>query len=523
MLDELPHEAAKRFGDATAYVSVAGWSLSYRQLDRLSDEAAAGLARLSIGAGDVVALAMPSLPEYVVAYLAAAKVGAVTAGVNDRLSERERSAVLSVAHPRLVLATPGAVPDGASHGAELVEVDPADHADGVLAGIRRRDGSPPRLPPDPDRPVAIVFTSGTTGTPKGAVFANRQLHAITAADVGDRWGGGGRTLAGTSFAHLGFMTKLPGNLRSGGTTYLVHRWHAAEALELTERLRLNHIGGIPTQVALMLQVPGFDTRDLSSVQMVVMGGGPATPALVRAARAGFAATVCVRYSCTEAGIGLGTGPDDPDEDAEVSVGRARPGIELSVRDEEGRVVAPGEVGEVCLHSAAVMAGYHRDPDATRAAFTDDGALRTGDLGWIDDRQRLRLVGRTKEMYVRGGYNVYPMEVEGVLAEHPDVAEVAVVPRPDPVMGEIGVAVVVPRSLGEGPALEELRAFAAPRLARYKLPERVEVVDALPRTPMEKVDRSALHRSLEADGTTTTAGGGDGAPPGAAKPPETQLS
>ena len=125
--------------------------------------------------------------------------------------------------------------------------------------------------------------------------------------------------------------------------------------------------------------------------------------------------------------------------------------------------------------------------------------------------------------MRGGYNVYPMEVEGVLAEHPDVAEVAVVPRPDPVMGEIGVAVVVPRSLGEGPALEELRAFAAPRLARYKLPERVEVVDALPRTPMEKVDRSALHRSLEADGTTTTAGGGDGAPPGAAKPPETQLS
>jgi acyl-CoA synthetase (AMP-forming)/AMP-acid ligase II len=510
MLDELPHEAAKRFGDATAYVSTAGWSLSYRDLDRLSDEAAVGLARMSVGIGDVVALAMPSLPEYVVAYLAAAKLGAITAGVNDRLSERERSAVLSVAHPRVVLATPASVPDGLPPGADLIEIDPAEHVDDVLAGVRRHLESPPPLPPDPDRAVAIVFTSGTTGTPKGAVFANGQLAAITAADVGDRWGGGGRTLAGTSFAHLGFMTKLPGNLRTGGSTFLIRRWHAAEALELTERHRFSHIGGIPTQVALMLQAPGFDTRDLSSVQFVVMGGGPATGALVRAARAGFAAPVCVRYSCTEAGIGLGTGPDDPDEDAEVSVGRPRPGIELSVRDEEGRVLPAEQVGEVCLRSAAVMAGYHRDPDATRAAFTTDGAVRTGDLGWVDDRERLRLVGRTKEMYVRGGYNVYPMEVEGVLAEHPGVAEVAVVPRPDAVMGEIGVAVVVPSAPGEGPALDELRSFAAHRLAAYKLPEGVEVVEALPRTPMEKVDRSTLQQTLAA------------APPRAAKPPGSQL-
>src|SRR5436853_7374556 len=186
MLDEVPREAAKRFGDATAYVSAAGWDVSYRQLDRLSDEAAVGLARRSIGLGDVVALAMPSLPEYVVAYLALAKLGAVTAGVNDRLSKGERSAVLSVAHPRLVLATPGTVPDGQPQGAELIEISPAEQVEGILAGIRQRRESPPPLPPDPDRPVAIVFTSGTTGLPKGAVFGNRQLQAITAADVGER-------------------------------------------------------------------------------------------------------------------------------------------------------------------------------------------------------------------------------------------------------------------------------------------------------------------------------------------------
>lgn len=499
MLDELSNEAAKRFGDATAYVSAGGWGVSYSDLDRLSDEAAVGLARRSIASGDVVALAMPSVPDYVVAYLATAKLGAITCGVNDRLSKLERAAVLSVAHPRLVLATPGTVPDGPPNGAELVEVDPADHVDGILTGVRQRGESPPPLPSDPDRAVAIVFTSGTTGTPKGAVFANRQLAAIAGVDVGERWGGGGRTLAGTSFAHLGFMTKLAGALRSGGTAFLVNRWRAAEALELTERHRLTQIAGIPTQVALMLQVPDFDMRDCSSVRLVVMGGGPSTGALVRDARAGFAVPVCVRYSCTEAGIGVGTDPGDPDEDAELSVGRARPGIELTVRDEEGRPVPPGQVGQVCLRSAAVMSGYYRDPEATSAAFTADGAVLTGDLGWVDDKDRLRLVGRTKEMYVRGGYNVYPMEVEGVLAEHPLVAEVAVVPRVDPVMGEIGVAVVVPRSTPgastAAPELGDLRAFAAPRLAAYKLPEGIMVVDALPRTPMEKVDRPALMETL----------------------------
>src|SRR5207248_6594261 len=123
-----------------------------------------------------------------------------------------------------------------------------------------------------------------------------------------------------------------------------------------------------------------------------------------------------------------------------------------VRDDDGRVVAPEHVGEVCLRSAAVMACYHRDPDATAAAFTPDGFVRTGDLGWVDDRGRLRLVGRSKEMYVRGGYNVYPVEVEGVLSTHPDVAAIAIVPRPDAVMGEIGVAVVVPRSGTTPPSL-----------------------------------------------------------------------
>ena len=226
-----------------------------------------------------------------------------------------------------------------------------------------------------------------------------------------------------------------------------------------------------------------------------MGGGPATPALIREARARIGAPLAVRYSCTEAGIGCGTSFTDPDEDAEVSVGRPQPGVRLSVLGADGGPVAPGEIGEVCLGSPAVMEGYWRNSGANAEVFTDDGSVRTGDLGWLDEEGRLRLAGRSRERYVRGGYNVYPMEVEGVLADHPAVAAVAVVSRDDPVMGEVGVAVVVPQPDAPAPELAQLRDYAAEHLARYKLPEDMVVLSELPLTAGEKVDRRALERLI----------------------------
>jgi acyl-CoA synthetase (AMP-forming)/AMP-acid ligase II len=294
------------------------------------------------------------------------------------------------------------------------------------------------------------------------------------------------------------MTKLPGVLRRGGRTHLVDRWRADEALALIERERLTGIGGIPTQVALMLRHPSFESTDVSSVQAVVLGGGPATAALVRETRERFGCALSVRYSCTEAGIGLGTAFDAPEEDAEVSVGRPHPGVDLTIRSPAGEVLPNGDEGEVCLRSPAAMSGYHLDPQGTKAAFTDDGAVRTGDIGFVDDQGRLRLVGRSKERYVRGGYNVYPAEVEQVLAEHPAVAEVAVAARPDDVMGEVGVAVVVPAAGHVPPSVDELASFAGDRLARHKLPSAVVTAEHLPLTPAAKLDRAAL-RSLVAEG------------------------
>jgi acyl-CoA synthetase (AMP-forming)/AMP-acid ligase II len=488
MLPATAREAARRFADATAYVAPNGWSLSYEELDRASDEVSVGLARRGLAAGDVLALVLPPSPEYPVAYLAAAKLGAITTGVNDRLTVAERAAVLERATASLVLADPALVPDGVSN---VVPVPAAEDHDSLLREIRATGGTPPPLPDDPERPVAIVFTSGTTGVPKGALYCNRQLAFITRTDIGDTWGGGGRSAVGTPMAHLGFMTKLPGNLRRGGTSFVMRRWRAADALRLAVEHRMTTIAGVPTQLALMLREPDFDTYDLESVRFLMVGGGPITPGLAREARTRFRAALATRYSCTEAGIGLGTAFDDPEEDAVVSVGRPHPAIDLAVLDDDDQPVTPGEIGQVCLRSPAVMTGYWRDTDATRAAFTADGFVRTGDVGWIDDRGRLRLVGRTKEMYVRGGYNVFPVEVEAVLSSHPAVAAVAISPVTDPVMGEIGVAVVVPRDAATPPSLEQLREFAAPHLAPYKLPDAVTVVETLPLTAMEKVDRRAL--------------------------------
>ncbi len=497
MLAETVTEAARRFGDRPAFATpgldgAPGWTLGFRQLDQLSDETAVGLARLGVAQGSVVALALPSAPDYVVAYAAAAKLGAVTVGLNPRATDHERAAMVEVADPALVLASPALV--GGLPGDRHVELcPPATGADRLLAELRQGASgrTPPALPPDPGRPVAIVLTSGTTGVPKGAVFGGAELAAVCQADTGGRWGGGAAMLSGTQLAHIGFMTKLPWYLRTASTVHLVDRWRAHDVLRLIAHEHMPSIGGVAPQLALLLREPDFDAFDLSAVKTIVMGGALSPPALVREARRRIDAAYSIRYSSTESGgIGTATAFDADDDEALFTVGRPRPGVEVEIRDPDDRPVAPGEVGEICLRSATQLRSYWRDPIAT-AATVRHGWVHSGDLGRIDETGCLRLAGRAKEMFVRGGYNVYPLEVEAVLASHPDVREVAVVPRPDPVMGEIGVAVVVPRDPGQPVSLDELRRYGADRLSHHKLPEALRLVDALPLTPMQKVDRRQL--------------------------------
>ncbi len=492
MLTDICRRAATDFADRHAYLTEAGWGITYAELDRAVDEAAAGLRTRGIGEGDAVALVMWSTVDYVVLYLALARLGAVTAGLNPKLRTREIGACLDVVDPALIIVAEDLSDTTQGRRTPVESMRPGTSADTVAEAFRT-GGTAPRSTPtaDRDRPVCICFTSGSTGMPKGAFYTGRQLEAIAELDTGGAWGGSGHGISPTHFAHVGFMTKLPWLLASGRTTHLLDRWSAGPVLRLIADHRMPAVTGVAPQLALMVRHRLIDELDFSAVKAVVAGGAASPPALVHECREKFRAGYSIRYSSTESGgIGLGTALDADDEEALHTIGRPRPGVDASIRDADGEPVAAGTIGELWLRSDCVMSGYWNDPEGTAETLVD-GWLRTGDLARVDERGCYRLAGRLKEMFIRGGYNVYPMEVESVLIAHPAVAEIALVPRPDEVMGEIGVAVVVATAGRTPPSLDELRTFGAAALASYKLPEAIRIVEELPRNSSDKIDRRAL--------------------------------
>ena len=502
MLTEIARRAAVEFADTEAFVTEHGWSITYAQLDRAADEAATGLFDQGIRPGSVLALATPSNVDFVVLYLAAARLGAVTAGLNPRFTGPELRACIGVLNADLVIASPALAAAMGPIDSSIAVVDAGDNAHTVAARFRVPDAAPvPDLPDDPERPVCICFTSGSTGQPRGGWYANRQLQAIADLDTGGAWGGGGHGLSSVAMAHVGFMTKLPWMLASGRTTHLLERWRARPILDLITQYQMPAITGVAPQIALLLNLPNIAEHDFDHVKAIVAGGAASPPALVEEARRVFGAPYSIRYSSTESGgIGIGTALDADDDEALHSIGRPRPGVEADIRDEDGTSLPDGEVGELWLTSPAVMSGYWNDPAGTAETLVD-GWLRTGDLATRDDNGIFRLRGRVKEMFIRGGYNVYPMEVEGVLLDHPGVAEIALVPRPDPVMGEIGVAVIVPTDPSAPPTLDDLRVHGEATLAHHKLPEAIRVVAELPRNASDKIDRRALAQ-VEAEHPST---------------------
>jgi acyl-CoA synthetase (AMP-forming)/AMP-acid ligase II len=492
VLTDISRRAARDFTDTAAYVADAGWSISYAELDLAADEVAAGLTARGVRSGSAVALVTPSVPDYVVLYLALARLGAVTAGLNPKLKQREIAGCLAVLDPLLVIVTED-LSDAVDRSRFPTEtLTPGVNPASVAAQFRVAGAGPaPTLTDDNDRPVCICFTSGSTGLPKGAWYTNRQLRRIAELDTGGAWGGGGHGISSTQFAHVGFMTKMPWMHATGRTTHLLERWSAGPVLQLIAEHQMPAVTGVAPQLALMLRHPLIDELDFSAVNAIVAGGAASPPALVRECREKFGAGYSIRYSSTESGgIGIGTALDADDEEAFHTIGRPRPGVEASVRDADGNPMPEGNIGELWLRSDCMMSGYWNDPETTAETLVD-GWLRTGDLARLDGAGCYRLAGRLKEMFIRGGYNVYPMEVESVLVDLETVTEIALVPRPDDVMGEIGVAVVVPTDPTEPPSLEDLRSFGADLLAPYKLPEAIRIVDSLPRNASDKVDRRAL--------------------------------
>jgi acyl-CoA synthetase (AMP-forming)/AMP-acid ligase II len=436
-----------------------------------ADGVARALLAAGVRKGDVVAIGLPSSIDYAIAYQGIVRAGGIATGINPRLGATEVAHIRSRCSP--VLAIDGALPSSGP-GDPLARHVALDDTD----------------------PLAIVWTGGTTGMPKGAWFDHACLRAMTegAAPLSAL---GDRRLSPLPFAHVGAMTRVWDELHHRITTVIVPSpWTAERALELIATERVTVSQGVPTQYRLMFDHSSFAACDTSSLRLAGVGAARIPPELVVEIREKLGCPVVVRYASTESCLATGTRLDDTPETLATTVGRPNGGVELRILGADGAPVGPGEVGTVSLRSRAVMRGYWNDPERTAEALDPDGWLQTGDLGWVGNDGNLRLAGRSTEMYIRGGYNVYPIEVENCLGAHDDVTATAVLGAGvDDRLGEIGVLFAVPRA-GASLSLDDLRAFVKERLADYKAPDALVVVDELPVTSIGKVDKVALRRRAD---------------------------
>jgi long-chain acyl-CoA synthetase len=511
--------AARGRGDATFLVfEDERWSFAdvMAKADALG---AALVGRYAVRPGDRVAIAMRNYPEWVVAFAAITSIGAISVSLNawwttDELdyalrdsgsrvviADRERLARLapllgSGAFRALAVRTGGALPEGADAWRDVVA-----------------EGAPlPEVDVRPDMDATILYTSGTTGHPKGAVSTHRAvLSALVAfacrAGVNAALGLGPKRpqawptsfiLVVPLFHVTGCVPVMLSCFAAGYKLVMMYKWDAARALELIERERVTQFVGVPTQSWDLLECPDFAQRDTSSLASVGGGGAPAPPELVRRVERSFeAARPGIGYGMTETNA---YGPGNSGDDylrKPTSCGRIVVPMEMRVTDPEGRVLGPDEVGELWFRGPNLIRGYWNKPEATAETIVG-GWLRTGDIGRIDDEGFVYVQDRAKDMVLRAGENVYCAEVEAAVYEHPDVYEAAVFGVPHDRLGEEVALALVPKP-GREVDGDALRSFLAERLAPFKIPTRVAIhADPLPRNPAGKILKRSLRDQLVGD-------------------------
>jgi len=475
---------------------------TYAELLATAERAArALLARFS--PGEPVAVWSANSPEWLVTEFAAGLAGLVLVPVNPAYQSEELAHVLAHSRARgIIMADQYRANDLAEILAsvrdrlpDLREVIRMADWDAFLAS--GDDGT--ELPDvDPASPAQVLFTSGTTGRPKAAVLTHRGLTNNTRlswATVGLPAGGVGVNPLPLFHVAGGGMIAL-GLVQYGWTQILPPHFDPGLMLELTETYRCTLLGGVPTMLHAVLAHPTFGKRDLSSVRLGICGGALAPASLVREFEERLGVPLLITFAQTESSCSITvTRPSDTPADRAETIGRPLPQAEVRIASVGGgETVAFGAVGEICVRGYTVMDGYLGDPAATSAAIDDGGWLRTGDLGSMDERGYLRIVGRVKEMIIRGGENIYPREIEEVLLSHPAVAQVAVVGVPSTFWGEEVGAVICPATDAASalaPAPEELRAYCQQRLAGFKVPAYWLFTDTFPLTATGKVRKDVL--------------------------------
>ena len=482
--------------------------LSYEQVDADAAAFAAAIANLGIEAGDAIAVDLPNWPEWVIALLGAARVGAILVPLQPSLGYHELRYQLRNTEATVAIA-----------GGSLGEVDYLELFEDLIGELPdlqylvtvgdedfwyddrvfefrdlltrgRKAEVATAVASPPETPLAILYTSGTMGKPKGAVLTHRNVvHSATCTAEALRLSPDDRVLGAVPCFTIFGMQVAVMTVGAGATLVLQSRFEPRETLDLVEAEKLTVVHGVPTMFQLLMAEPSFESRDLSTVRTGIVAGAPVSVSLVRRIRRWN--DVQIAYGLTETGPTVSvTRFDDPPKWRESSVGRPLEAVDVRVvqAETEGGSEA---VGELAVKGPNVMAGYHRMPSATRQAFTAEGFFLTGDLATVND-DFISIVGRKKEMIIRGGYTILPREVEDVLRTHPGVENACVIGIPNEILGELICACVV-RVEGAILTEGEVREYCSEQLPDHKVPDRVRFSDSFPMTGSGKVKRQELAR------------------------------
>ena len=495
--------------NATSEAVVAGDErFTFSELDQLSERLAHGLVGRGIKKGDRVAIAMRNCPAWIVSYMAIVKAGAVATLLNGWWEAHEFQLAIELTEPALIIADEARAKRLANCPRQfpIVSVAVSQPIEEALAELLRdADESVPLPEILPEDDATILFTSGSTGESKGALSTHRAVTTACYAystgllvllgvltDEGRAPTTQARTLLSVPLFHVtGEVPVMLNSFVVNRCMVVMPKWDAAEALRLIEKEKITYFVGVPTMSLELMNHPDRHNYDLSTMRDITAGGAPRPVSHVERLKGEFpGAQPALGYGLTEtnaAGFSnfWGNYAAKP-----ASTGRAQvPYIEAAILGEGDRHLSAGEVGEIAIKGAVNIKGYWRNPEATRALFTDDGYVRTGDIGYLDEDGYLFIVDRKKEIIIRGGENISAAEVEAECYACPDVAEVAVFGAPDERLGEVPVAVL---HMKNGRSEEDLRSFLESRIAKFKIPERfIFSPEPLPRLGTGKIDRRSL--------------------------------
>ena len=477
---------------ATVAVRLGEFELTYAELDDRSARLAALLRGKGLQQGDRVGVMLPNILEFPIAYYGVLRAGGVVVPMNVLLKRREIAFYLEDSSAKLLLAWHGfgeeAQAGAEEAGAELIEVEPESFAE--LLGDQEPDAD---LADSEESDTAVIlYTSGTTGKPKGAELTHLNLHrnAEIASETTCEIKQGDVVLGSLPLFHsFGQTVSMNASMRVGATLTLLPKFDPGEALEIMQRDGVTHFYGVPTMYGALLHHPGREDCDTSSLRICITGGASMPVEVLRGFEEAFECELLEGYGLSETSpVASSNHPGRPRKPG--SIGTPLREVEMKVVDEDDNEVAQGEVGEIVIRGHNVMKGYWQRPDATEEAMRG-GWFHSGDMGRVDEDGYFFIVDRKKDLIIRGGYNVYPREVEEVLYEHPKIREAAVLGVPHDEWGEeIGAAIVLHE--GEELSPEEVSAYVKERIAAYKYPRIVWFMDDLPKGPTGKI----LKREIE---------------------------